>query len=928
MTTLAHSLFRVAMAVRWAGIAALAVTAGGAFAAGAPQPLTLYVAANGSDAWTGSLPAPRGDDGPFATLERARDAIRALRQAGKVPAGGVVVEIRAGTYVLDRSFELRAVDSGTAEAPALYRAYRDEAVTLTGGRRIPRFSPVTDPAVLARLDAGARSKVVQADLKALGVTTYGQVPGIYRGQVPLLELFCHDQPMQLARWPNVGWWSIWRPAVAGSRPNAANPKGIPSAFFYHGDRPARWAGAEDVILRGYWRHDWYEEGQRIARIDTGAKSITFAEPCAYGVGGGLRRYYALNVLEELDAPGEWYLDRKAGILFLYPPARMGRKQVWVSVLQAPLLSLDGAAHITFRGLTLQYGQAGAVRIAGGSDVRIARCVLRDFAGAAVEISKSTRCGVAGCDISQIGRAGILLDGGDRKTLARGDNYADKNHVHHWGRLERTYAGAIHLTGVGNRAAHNLLHHAPHSAVFFYGNDHLIEFNEMHHLMLETHDAGACYMGRNYTCQGNMIRYNFIHHRGAFGIGSSGVYLDDGNMGNTIFGNIFYKGTWATVLGGSRDTRVLNNLFVECEPAVNIDDRAYNHWGEKGTLTLTLRDVPYKEAPWNTRYPLLAKIEDDDPCEPKYNEVAYNVRYKGTWTLLNRRAKGMPPLEQIVNFHDNWTEGDPGFVDRRNLNFQLRKDSPVYRRLPGFQRIPVEQIGCYADADRVQWPIQNVQRDRMEPMREDHVVHPPEAPWLKPAPLQAHRAATPPALDGQESAGEWPGDAPPAAIAQTPDRMSIPHTVPRSFARVAYDDDFLYVLLVNQCRDEKTLTRGSAWGKDDGAEVCFQAPAGGPIYVLHAFPGGKVESVTDGGATPAQAKALADAGLLLKTAVTPRTWTAELRIPLKAAGIAAQAGGRLRFNIGVRQAAEDMWLAWAGTEAQNWRVDKAGELAFR
>ena len=167
----------------------------------------------------------------------------------------------------------------------------------------------------------------------------------------------------------------------------------------------------------------------------------------------------------------------------------------------------------------------------------------------------------------------MLNGGDRNMLTPAKHFAINNHLHHFGRLMRTYAGAIHVEGVGNLVAHNLLHHAPHSAVFFNGNDHVIEFNEMHHLMLETHDAGAVYMGRNWTCTGNMIRYNFIHHRGAFGIGSSGVYLDDGNAGNTIFGNVFYKGTWATVLGGSRNTTVENNIFIDCEPAVNVDDRA-------------------------------------------------------------------------------------------------------------------------------------------------------------------------------------------------------------------------------------------------------------------------------------------------------------------------------------------------------------------
>jgi hypothetical protein len=146
--------------------------------------------------------------------------------------------------------------------------------------------------------------------------------------------------------------------------------------------------------------------------------------------------------------------------------------------------------------------------------------------------------------------------------------------------------------------------------------------------------------------------------------------------------------------------------------------------------------------------------------------------------------------------------------------------------------------------------------------------------------------------------------------------------------VAYDDDYLYVLLVNQCRDSKLLSKGNAWGKDDGAEVCFQAAGKAPIYVIHGFANGKVEAVTDGGASDAQCKALEAAGLALKTGLQPESWTAEFRIPLKAIGVTPKVGEKLQFNVGIRQAAEDGWLAWAGTEAQNWRVDKAGELVFK
>jgi hypothetical protein len=885
-------------------------------------PLTVYVAPNGSDAASGLTVTT-----PFATPERARDELRAQRAAGKLPPEGAVIELAAGAYPLAHGLELTKDDSGTAAGPIVIRAARGVEARLVGGQRVPRFGPVTDPQVLNRLDKSAWGKVVQADLKALGITTFGEIPGLYRGDKPLLELFFDGRPMQLARWPNDAWWTIWKVKQSGARPSAADPKGAPGAFYYHGDRPERWLKNPDILLRGYWRHDWYEEGQKIAQIDPQAKIITFTSPCAYGVGGGLRRYYALNILEELDAPGEWYLDRATGQLYFWPPAPLSQAEAWVSTVPGPLVSLKECAFVRLEGLIIEDGQSDGVVITSGSDNEIARCVIRNLGGAGVSVQGGFRNAVRGCDLYEIGRGAVYLNGGDRKTLTPGEHVVDNCHIHHFGRLQRTYAGAVHLDGVGNRCTHNLLHHAPHSAVLFFGNEHLIEFNEMHHLMLETHDAGACYMGRDFTCQGNMLRYNFIHHRGAFGIGSSGIYLDDGNAGNTIFGNIFHKGTWATVLGGSRDTKVLNNIFVECEPAVNIDDRAYNHLGEQGTLTMRLAGLPYREPPWSTRYPKLARIMEDERGEPLYNVVAHNVRYKGTWTCLNRRKEGKPPLEEITTFEDNWLEGDPKFVDAKHLNFQLREDSPVYRKLTGFERIPVEQIGCYQDPLR---PIANFARDREEPMQPDRIVNPPEAPWLKPPPFPAYRLAAPVVLDGVESPGEWPaaGDGKPVMIAQTPDRTAIPYTAPRSFARAAYDDTALYVLVTNQTRDEKTLTRGDKWGSDDGVEVCFRAGTDGPIVVVHGFVNGRVEAVRDGGATAAQVRQLQQAGLALKTSIGPGAWVAEFRLPLAALGIVPKVGEKLQFNLGVRRMAESDWLAWAGTEAQNWRVDKAGELVFK
>ncbi len=200
------------------------------------QDLKLYVAPNGNDTWSGRLAEPRDGDGPFATLERARDELRKMKQSGALPDGGAVVELRAGIYERGAAFELTAEDSGTEAGPIVYRARPGEEVRLVGGKRVTNFAAVTDDVVLGRLDEAARGKVLQADLKALGITDFGEVAAGGKR----LELFFQDKPMQIARWPNEGFIKI--ADILNIEPrNVRGTKGDKvGKFIYDSERPARW----------------------------------------------------------------------------------------------------------------------------------------------------------------------------------------------------------------------------------------------------------------------------------------------------------------------------------------------------------------------------------------------------------------------------------------------------------------------------------------------------------------------------------------------------------------------------------------------------------------------------------------------------------------------------------------------------------------
>jgi len=262
--------------------------------------VNYYLATNGNDAWSGKLAAPNtaNTDGPFATLEAAQAAIRKIRVRGSLPTGGVTVWIRGGSYYRSNTFTLTSQDAGTSTASVTYQAYGNETVHITGGKTVTDFTPVTDPTILNRLPAVAQPNVLQTDLKAQGITDFGQYVtrgSYYPTATAALELFFQDQPMTLARWPNPGSW-----ATITSVPNGANG----ATIGYAGDEPAQWSNVQDIWLHGFWTWNWADSYVNVTGINTVNRVITTASPYAgtygYSVGG---RFYAQNILEELDQPG-------------------------------------------------------------------------------------------------------------------------------------------------------------------------------------------------------------------------------------------------------------------------------------------------------------------------------------------------------------------------------------------------------------------------------------------------------------------------------------------------------------------------------------------------------------------------------------------------------------------------------------------------
>jgi len=594
---------------------------------------------------------PADPGGLEAARARAREAVRRHREP-------VTIVLEAGTYQLDRGLVLTVSDSGTAKAPVTWKAAPGATVRISGGREVYGWGPVTDPALLARLAPAVRSRVVVTDLRAAGITDFGTFRrrgfGLPKA-VSALELVCDDRIMRLARHPTEGWLTV----------SATLTGGETVRFAFKDAAAAKWGPAPDLWVHGYWTYDWADTHDPVVDFSSSRGEVTIKAPAGwYGVKTGARFAFE-NALEALDAPGEWWLDRATGKLYFLPPGDGGAGRTVVSVVEEPLIFLDGVSHVRVEGLILEDARGDGVRIEGGLDCRIAGCTIRNLGGIGADVRGGKSHLVRSCDVYGTGEGGIAIAGGDRPKLVPCGNAAENNDLHDYCRWARTYKPGVLVEGVGCRVAHNWIHNAPHNGILLGGNDHVIELNLVERVCLETGDSGAFYMGRDPTMRGTVVRNNLFRdlsptqsREGEFN-SVMAVYLDDCACGTRVEGNLFVRAGWAIMIGGGRDNDVLGNVFVDCEPSVSVDTRALD-WAKKyydpgggWEMERRLAAVPYNSPRWRERYPKLAGYSLATCATPTGNRIVGNVSTGGRWLEIAHGLTG-----RNVEIRDNFVEGTP------------------------------------------------------------------------------------------------------------------------------------------------------------------------------------------------------------------------------------------------------------------------------
>lgn len=726
-----------------------AVCTGSAYAAAGT---VLYVAPNGNDRWTGARAAPnRGrTDGPLATLEGARNRLRALRRAGRL-RGPATVMVRGGRYLLRSTLVFGPEDSGTPGAPVVFRAFPGERPELAGGRPVRGWK---------RTAQG----VFVTSLPAQGIRPFR-----------FHQLFFRGERQVLARHPN---YDPAHPRTGGFLYVDAPAQPTRRAFHYApGEIPfQRWKHTAQAEVNLFPYNCWDHNIIPIAEVDPQARRVLLRYPVA-GTINEANRYFIQNVLDALDAPGEWYVDYATGTLYFRPPGgKVADGDVFVPVVEN-LVEISGAdsqpvRYLHLRGFRLSCAEQDAITLEGAEECRVVGNIVTNVGGVGINagylrnalkgignrwvkggrvrtrIQSGDRallcshhcrsCRVAGNDVSDCGGDGIVLIGEG--------NQADNNHVYRTGHYDQVSAG-ITLYGTANVASHNEIHDVPRDAIFINGARNIAEYNAIRNTMLNTADNAAIALRQHDVAQavrdrGNVIRFNRILDTVGYGsyphctyppkgyaspFCSWGIYLDGSISGVTVYGNVIARsGANSLFIQFGGGNIVENNIFVETmEEAVQFDCMLFFGW-----LLHPDTEGRFHEPPNQIRRNIFYYTGKAKKLysaglwgHPEWNEAQAVFDQNLIWHQGLPVEVELDPKRTYRSFAEWQAAGhdqrslvaDPRFVNPAQDDYRLRPDSPAFQ--VGFRNINAElaKVGAYPSPERATWPLTNRSLRRERPV---------------------------------------------------------------------------------------------------------------------------------------------------------------------------------------------------------------------
>lgn len=700
----------------------------------------IFVSAVGDDSGDGS------EEEPLRTLEKAIDVANEMREdSDKL----IEILLREGTYSVTNTIKI--INSQKDDSLLKISAYQDEKVTINAGVDIPLSAMnIADSdftnAIIDKPNAGS---VLQYNLKDAQIEDFGEIS--LRGHLisdekeDQAELSLNGEVQKLAGWPNGEYTGLIKPTDSneyGKRTKSGIANGC--SFKVNYDRPSQWSKPEQAWLSGTIGPNYEFDYYPVSRFDSEEKRVYLSR-------GALEKYYTEpyyrfeNVPEELDEPGEYYIDRQSGMLYFYPPEDAPKDSVLTITMSTPTLDvsrkapnsmfrIENSKNIVFENLIFKGGRGSAITGKNNSNIKFINCEINSFGENGIRFDASTDITISDCKIHDVGQDGILfVSCGNYQTLSPSNIVVSNNDIYNFARLERSYKTGIDFgyRCVGATAANNHIHNGPHAGMIFYGVNNDIYGNEFDNLVTEFSDMDALYCNNsNYPWErGNKIHNNYFHDigkssmNGRHQINVRAIRTDNRGCGLNIYENLFYNigdggngngnnGIGAITAEGTRN-RIFNNLFVDCNEAyfntlqykeietaddgTLYPDTIINSSGVEvantinGAKVADLKKQMEKYLPvYGKQFPELHNYFYEHPNMSKTNEFKNNMIINIAIPLSNfngtQNEEGFRGSQMLTAASGNYVStSDPGFVSYDNGNLELSSSATLLvEGLPKFE----------------------------------------------------------------------------------------------------------------------------------------------------------------------------------------------------------------------------------------------------
>lgn len=676
----------------------------------------IYVSPSGQDRNPGT------EQRPVASLAAAQKLARQQKSQGPV-----TVLLKTGTYYLPETFVLTPQDSGTT-----YAAAPGQTPTLSGGARLNlKWQPHKDGIVMAKVPTG-----LQTD-----------------------QLFINGQRQNLARYPNFDATSAY---FNGWSPDA-----------FSKERAARWAAPQGGFIHTMHKHLWGDFHYRITGKDA-AGDVTYEGGWQNNRRLGMHDKYRFveNIFEELDAPGEWFLNEKTSTLYFYPPAGVALAKATVEAVRLRhLIEFRGAAQnpvrdVTLRGITFRHTQrtfmdnrepllrsdwtvyrGGAILMTDAENCELDMLFLDQVGGNAIFLNKHNRkitirrthiANAGGNGVAFVGDPGAvrnpLFEYGERQNLKdldltpgpKTDDYPadcllEDSLIERTGRVEKQTAPVEISMAQDITVRHCSLYDVPRAGINIsegtWGG-HVIEFNDVFDTVKETGDHGSINSwGRDRYWGLKDIDANTL----TFGPNRSLPLLDA--VKPVILRNNRFRcdhGWDIDLDDGTSNFQLYNNLalnggiklregfFRTVENNIMVNNSFHPHVWYKGSEDVFRNNIVF------TPYKPIRV------GQPWGKDVDNNLRHVPGQTV----AAAATELRKQSARDEHSLEADAQFVDPATGDYRVKPGSPALQL--GFKNFPMDQFG-------VQWPALK------------RIARTPELPILnapQPTTLQSTRDARP------------------------------------------------------------------------------------------------------------------------------------------------------------------------------------------